>query len=146
MIELNEETNNHLAEDSDENQENASSTNRDDNLLNEYFNILSWEADNEYNVFENISDYKWIEKLGGEPTFEFKPVKYSDLNSSILLFDPTREVFVELNENESNYGPNDEELRHLYTGKWKNPDYNERLNRLGRKLSGISEENETSKI
>ncbi len=116
----------------------------DNNLLNDYFNNLTWQADNDYNVFENISDYKWIEKLGGEATFEFEPVRLGDQNKNILLFDPSREVFVELNENESNYGPSEDELTHLYNGKWKNNDYKERLNRLGRKLSGISEEDETS--
>jgi len=111
--------------------------------LNEYFNNLTWEADNDYNIFENISDSKWVEKLGGEPTFEFEPVKYDDLNSSIVLFDSTREVFVELNEYESNYGQNQDNLRHLYNGQWKNDDYSQRLSLLRRKLSGISEEDET---
>ncbi len=38
----------------------------------------------------------------------------------MLLKDPTREVFVELNEHDSNYGPSEEELRPLYNGRWLN--------------------------
>ena len=34
----------------------------------------AWLADNDYNLFENVSDNKWIESLGGEPTFQFDQV------------------------------------------------------------------------
>ena len=38
-----------------------------------------------------------------------------------MLFDPKREVIVQLNEHDSNYGPNKEELRPLYNGRWLHP-------------------------
>ncbi len=75
----------------------------------------------------------WIEKLNGEPTFNFKPVGVNDQNA-LLLFDPNREVFVELNELNSNYGKTQETLRHLYDGTWLNQDFAQRLNVLNNTL------------
>ena len=81
----------------------------------------AWLADNDYNLFENVSDNKWIESLGGEPTFQFDQVEINNQENSVLLFDPKREVIVQLNEHDSNYGPNKEELRPLYNGRWLHP-------------------------
>ena len=90
------------------------------NLLNgDHFYKTVWEADNGYNIFERQENDKWIEKLGGEPTFEFDQVRINDPNS-VLLFDPNRQVFVQLNEHDSNYGHSEDTLRDLYNGKWIN--------------------------
>ncbi len=78
---------------------------------------MTWIADNNYNVFENIND-KWVENLDGIPTFEFHEVSKNEENS-VLLFDPKRQVFVQLNEHDSNYGLNQDELRPLYNGRWR---------------------------
>jgi len=86
------------------------------------------------NTFENVSNNDWIEKIDGEKEFEFVLVSVSDQNNSILLLDPTRNVYVELNENDSNYGKSKEELRPLYNGKWINEDYKRLLNKLKKRL------------
>jgi hypothetical protein len=97
----------------------AHTTNNEQN--DDHFNNTKWVADNDYNVFENNQDKKWIEKLDGEPTFEFDQVRVNNPNS-VLLFDPNREVFVELNENDSRYGHGEDTLRDLYIGRWSNND------------------------
>ena len=102
---------------------------------------LTWLANNDYNLFENISDDKWIEKLDGIPTFEFQTIKLSD-NNSVLLYDPKREVFVQLNEHDSNYGSSEDTLRSLYEGRWLNSDFSDRLvNRFGQKNQDSDENN-----
>jgi hypothetical protein len=108
---------------------------------------LKWIANNDYNVFENESNEKWIEKLNGEPTFEFKPVKLNEKNG-ILLHDVNRDVYVELNEFDSNYGSSENELRHLYNGRWSDQDYQNRLrkafNNDDLSSSNLLEENNNS--
>ena len=81
-------------------------------------NKPAWLSNNDYNLFEKISENKWVESLGGQPTFQFDQIEIDRLQNSVVLFDPKRNVIVELNENDSNYGPNKEELRSLYNGRW----------------------------
>ena len=89
---------------------------------------LIWIADNNYNIFENKTNNKWVEKLNGKNTFEFEQV---DLNkgqkNGILLYDSNRKVYVELNEFNSNYGDDETELRPLYNGRWLNEDFADKL-------------------
>jgi hypothetical protein len=88
---------------------------------------LTWIADNNYNVFENYSSNKWIEKLDGANTFEFEQVELNSDQNGIILYDPSRKVFVELNEHDSKYGDEKNELRPLYIGRWLNEDFVDRL-------------------
>ncbi len=84
-------------------------------------------------MFENISDDKWIEKLGDVPAFEFKAVKVNGIDS-VLLFDRKREVFVELNQQDSNYGLSADTLRPLYVGRWLNSDILDRFDEKNQDL------------
>ncbi len=88
---------------------------------------MTWIADNNYNVFENYSSNKWIEKLDGANTFEFEQVELNSDQNGIILYDPSRKVFVELNEHDSKYGDEKNELRPLYIGRWLNEDFVDRL-------------------
>jgi hypothetical protein len=100
---------------------------------------LTWIADNDYNIFEKVNDNKWQEILNGIPTFEFDEVKKPQENS-FLLFDPKREVFVQLNEHDSNYGSSEDTLRTLYEGRWLNSDFSDRLiNIFGQKVQDADE-------
>ncbi len=89
------------------------------------------------NTFENLANNHWIERLNGEKVFEFVPVSVNDQNTGLLLFDPDRDVYVELNENDSNYGESKEKLNPLYNGKWMNENYIRELNKLKNRLEDI---------
>ncbi len=97
-------------------------------------NNLSWAADNDVNVFEQAPENKWIEKINGQNAFEFEPVKAIN-QQSLLLHDPNRNAFVQLNPDASRYGENQNELRPLYPGKWTNPDFENRLGQIEDSLS-----------
>ena len=104
----------------------------DSNSDNENVNLV-WVAENGYNVFESSSGDNWIEKLNGEPTFHFQVAAFNNKNG-ILLYDYDREIYVELNENDSNYGATEDNLRPLYAGSWSNDDFEKRLDKLNNNL------------
>jgi hypothetical protein len=105
---------------------NSKAFNNNENQ-NAHLNNSKWVADNDYNVFEKQENDKWVEELGGEPTFAFDQVRVNNANS-VLLFDPKREVFVELNDHDSKYGDSQEPFRHLYNGRWSDSNNDENNN------------------
>jgi hypothetical protein len=105
--------------------------------LDENDEPLKWQADNSINTFENVTNNDWIENLNGVKEYEFVPVNVNDENTGILLLDPNRNIYVELNENDSNYGELKENLRPLYNGKWVNEDYVRRLIILKKRLENF---------
>jgi hypothetical protein len=68
-----------------------------------------------------------LEKLDAENTFEFEQVSLNNEQNGIILYDPNRNVFVELNEFNSNFGDEKTNFRPLYTGRWLNKDFADRL-------------------
>ncbi len=64
-----------------------------------------------------MSGLEWIEKIKGKVTYVFRQISY-DESRGMILHDPNRNIFVGLNDYEAISGFNEQNLRHLYDGKW----------------------------
>ena len=70
---------------------------------------------------------------------------FNELKTNISLYDKNGRKFIEsqsndflnvkLNENDSNYGATEDNLRPLYAGSWSNDDFEKRLDKLNNNLS-----------
>ncbi len=79
---------------------------------------VAWETENSANLFVRVSKCDWIERVNGQDAFNFKAVRYNPNDSGVLLFDPSRNIYVQIDRHEVKSGCDANHLNHLYSGKW----------------------------
>ena len=96
-----------------------------------FTNNLIWLANNNQNQFSpalTSQSYKldWVERINNEICFSFKFLKYDTVNG-LFIFDQTRGIYIQINNNELKSGNSLDNLHLLYYGNWENIDKNVKM-------------------
>ena len=82
-----------------------------------------WIADcKSNNTFVRLSKCDVIERIKGLDVYEFRAIMYDYNTGGLLLFDHSRNIYVQIDKYEAKSGDNLNNLNHLYYGKWKELD------------------------